>query len=90
MSLRRSRVALLGLAVMIVGGVVGYRVAMATHGAMETGARDLRPAPAPMHASLLGEAVPTAQNAPSAAVDLTRGQRLREFQDAFRTRGVRA
>jgi glutaredoxin len=84
MSLRRSRVALLGLAVMIVGGVVGYRVAMATHGAIETGARDLRPAPAPMHASLLGEAVPTAQNAPSAAVDLTREHRLREFQDAFK------
>jgi glutaredoxin len=83
MALRRSRVARLGLAVMIVGGVVGYRVAMASHHAIEAVAHDLRPVPVPMHASLLGEPVPTAENAPSAAVDLTREQRLREFQDAF-------
>jgi glutaredoxin len=83
MALRSSRVALLGLAVMIVGGVVGYRVAMAWHGAMEAVARDLRPAPVPMHASLLGEAVPSAENVPSAAVNLTREKRLGAFQDAF-------
>lgn len=76
-------VAVLGLAVTIVGGVVGYRVAMASHAATEAVARDLRPAPVPMQASLLGEAVLKAENAPSAAPDLTRDQRLREFQDAF-------
>ncbi len=83
MALGRSRVALLVLAVMIVGGVGGYRVAIASRGAMEAVARDLRLAPLPMHAALLGEPVPAAENSPSAAVDLTREQRLREFQDAF-------
>jgi glutaredoxin len=80
---RPSRVALLGLALTIVGGVVGYRVAIASHGATEAVARDLRPAPVPMQASLLGEAVASAEKAPSAAPGLTREQRLREFQEAF-------
>ncbi len=82
MAPRPGRVALLGLALTIVGGVVGYRVAMASHGVTEAVARDLRPAPLPMQASLL-EAVPIAEKAPSAAPDLTREQRLREFQEAL-------
>jgi glutaredoxin 3 len=36
-----------------------------------------------MQASLLGEAVPTAERLPSAAPDRTREERLREFQEAF-------
>jgi glutaredoxin 3 len=83
MALRRSCVALLGLAVIMVGGVGGYRVAVASHGAMASIARDLRLAPLSMHAPLLGEPVPTAENAPSAAMDLAREPRLREFHDGF-------
>src|SRR5260370_3636934 len=82
MALRRSRVALLVLAVMIVGGVGGYRVAIGSDGAMEAVARDLRLAPLPKHAPLLGEPVHAAEDSPTAAVGRPGRQRLRALQDA--------
>jgi glutaredoxin len=87
MAARASRAALLGLAVtapLIVGAaVVGYRVAGASYWATGAVARDLRPSPVPMQASLRAEAVHPPEKAPSAAPDLAREQSLREFQDAI-------
>jgi mycoredoxin len=84
---RASRAALLALAVtatLIVGAaVVGYRVAGASYCATEAVARNLRPSPAPMQASLLAEAVHPPEKAPSAAPDLVREQSLRVFQDTI-------
>ena len=85
----RSRAALLGLALMLVGGVVGYRVAMASLGETAAVAHERRAAPAPMQASLLGEAAPTAKTAPSAGGDLPTSRGCGKFRTPSRARGGR-